>query len=64
MNYREVPVTTVPQKVWISSCLRVPTDKDAKPFYGRLEEAKFPDRLMWITSASMRRIRALGSRRR
>ena len=46
MNYREVPVTTVPQKVWISSCLRVPTDKDAKPFYGRLEEAKFPDRLM------------------
>lgn len=46
MNYREVPVTTVPQKVWISGCLRVPADKYAKPFYGRLEGAKFPDRLV------------------
>jgi beta-glucanase (GH16 family) len=45
-TYREVPVTSVPQKVWISGCLRVPKSPDEKPFYGRLEDAKLPDRLM------------------
>ena len=45
-TYRDVPVTNVPQKVWISACLRVPKTKEAKPFYGRLEEAQLPDRLV------------------
>jgi len=45
-TYRDVPVTNVPQKVWISACLRAPKDLGAKPFYGRLEEAQFPDRLV------------------
>jgi hypothetical protein len=45
-TYLEVPVTNVPQKVWISACLRAPKTKEEKPFYGRLEEAQFPDRLV------------------
>ncbi len=45
-TYREVPMTNVPQKVWISGCLSVPKDKDARPFYGRLEDAQLPDRLV------------------
>ena len=45
-TYHEVPVTNVPQKLWISACLRTPKSKEDKPFYGRLEEAQFPDRLV------------------
>jgi beta-glucanase (GH16 family) len=45
-TYRDVPVTNVPQKVWISACLRAPKTKEEKPFYGRLEEAQLPDRLV------------------
>jgi hypothetical protein len=45
-TYREVPVTNAPQKVWVSACLRAPKDTDQKPFYGRLEEAQFPDKLV------------------
>ena len=48
-TYREVPITTVPQRVRISSCLRTPKElkKDGakKAFYGWLEEAAFPDQL-------------------
>lgn len=45
-TYREVPMTNVPQRIWISACLRAPKSKDDKPFYGRLEDAQFPDRLV------------------
>lgn len=45
-SYREVPVTNVPQKLWISGCLRVPEKPTDKPFYGRLEDAQLPDRLV------------------
>jgi len=49
-SYREVPVTTVPQRVRISACLRTPKqlkkDGGKKPFYGWLEDAKFPDQLV------------------
>jgi len=49
-SYREVPVTTVPQRVWISECLRTPEklkkDGGRTPFYGFLEDAKFPDQLV------------------
>lgn len=45
-SYREVPVTNVPQKIWISGCLRTPKTETQRPFYGRLEEAKLPDRLL------------------
>jgi hypothetical protein len=45
-SYREVPMTDVPQKIWISSCLRTPKLDQERPFYGRLEEAQFPDRLV------------------
>ena len=44
--YHEVPVTNVPQKVWISGCLRTPPDEKTKPVYGRLEDAQLPDRLV------------------
>lgn len=42
-NYREVPVTNVPQLVWITGEYRTPAKKEDTPFYGRLEEATFPD---------------------
>lgn len=45
-TYREVPMTNAPQKVWISACLRTPKTPQDKPFYGRLEEAQLPDRLV------------------
>jgi len=45
-SYREVPMTNVPQKIWISACLRTPKKKGQRPFYGRLEEAQFPDSLI------------------
>ncbi len=45
-SYRDVPVTNVPQKIWISGCTPTPKSKDGQPFYGRLEEAQFPDRLV------------------
>lgn len=45
-TYRDVPMTNVPQKVWISGCLSVPKTAQDKPFYGRLEEAQLPDRLV------------------
>ena len=45
-SYRDVPITNVPQKIWISSCLRTQKDAKQKPFYGRLEEAELPDRLV------------------
>ncbi|HPS08584.1 MAG TPA: family 16 glycosylhydrolase [Kiritimatiellia bacterium] len=49
-SYRDVPVTTVPQRVWISECLRTPKklkkDGGQNPFYGFLEDATFPDRLV------------------
>jgi hypothetical protein len=49
-NYREVPITTVPQRVWISECLRTPKklkkDGGHPPFYGFLEDATFPDQLV------------------
>jgi beta-glucanase (GH16 family) len=45
-TYRDVPVTTVPQHVRITSEFRIPAGKDDKPFYGRLEEAVFPDQLV------------------
>lgn len=49
-SYREVPVTTVPLRVRISACLRTPKqlkkDGGKKPFYGWLEDAKFPDQLV------------------
>lgn len=49
-SYREVPITTVPQRIWISGCFRTPKklkkDGGWKPFYGFLEDAKFPDQLV------------------
>ena len=49
-NYREVPITTVPQRIWISECLRTPKklkkDGGHPPFYGFLEDATFPDQLV------------------
>ncbi|MHB8997139.1 MAG: family 16 glycosylhydrolase [Armatimonadota bacterium] len=45
-SYRDVPITNVPQKIWISGCLRTPKTPEEKPFYGRLEDAQFPDRLV------------------
>ena len=45
-TYREVPMTNVPQKIWISGCLRTPNTPQDKPFYGRLEDAQLPDRLV------------------
>ncbi|MEI6500606.1 MAG: glycoside hydrolase family 16 protein, partial [Armatimonadota bacterium] len=45
-TYQEVPVTNVPQKLWISGCLRTPKSPEEKPFYGRLEDAQLPDRLL------------------
>lgn len=45
-SYREVPMTNVPQKIWISACLRAPKTPEDRPFFGRLEEAKLPDRLV------------------
>ncbi|MCK5801181.1 MAG: family 16 glycosylhydrolase [Lentisphaeria bacterium] len=45
-TYRDVPITTVPQHVWCSGCLRAPKDEKHKPFYGRLEDATFPDQLV------------------
>ncbi len=45
-TYRDVPITTVPQHVWCSGCLRTPKDEKARPFYGRLEEASLPDQLV------------------
>ena len=45
-GYQDVPMTNVPQKIWISACLRAPKNETDKPFYGRLEEATFPDQLV------------------
>ncbi|MEN6548307.1 MAG: family 16 glycosylhydrolase [Armatimonadia bacterium] len=45
-TYREVPMTNVPQKLWISGCLRTPKTEKERPFYGRLEDAQLPDRLV------------------
>lgn len=45
-DYRDVPVTNVPQRLYISACLRTPKSADDKPFYGRLEEAQLPDKLV------------------
>lgn len=49
-SYKEVPITTVPQRVWISSCLKTPKilkkDGGPPPFYGFLEDATFPDKLV------------------
>ena len=45
-DYRNVPVTCVPQHVWITGEYRTPEHKDARPFYGRLEEAQLPDSLI------------------
>ncbi len=49
-SYMDVPITTVPQRIWISSCLRTPKvlkkDGGRKPFYGFLEDATFPDKLV------------------
>ncbi len=45
-TYREVPMTSAPQKIWISACLRAPKTPQDKPFYGRLEDAQLPDRLV------------------
>jgi len=42
-SYREVPVTNVPQHVWITGEYRTPAEKDKSPFYGRLEAASLPD---------------------
>jgi hypothetical protein len=39
-------MTNVPQKIWISGCLRTPKTPEEKPFYGRLEDAQLPDRLV------------------
>ena len=53
-TYHEVPVTNVPQKVWISGCLRTPQDKDTKPFYGRWRTPSCRTASWWTTSASTR----------
>ena len=45
-TYREVPMTNVPQKIWVSACLRAPKTPADRPFYGRLEDAQLPDRLL------------------
>ena len=50
LSYREIPITTVPQRVWVSECLPTPEQLKkpgaATPFYGWLENAKFPDQLV------------------
>ncbi|MFZ2654973.1 MAG: family 16 glycosylhydrolase [Victivallales bacterium] len=45
-NYHVVPMTNVPHKIAIGAAFRVPLSEDGNPFYGRLEEAKFPDSLV------------------
>ena len=45
-SYHDVPMTTVPQHIWISSCLRTNPNKLPKPFYGLLDDANFPDRFV------------------
>jgi beta-glucanase (GH16 family) len=42
-TYREVPITNVPQHVWITGEYRTPATREETPFYGRLEDAKLPD---------------------
>ena len=45
-NYKNVPVTNVPSYFMITGQYLTPNDANYQPFYGRLESAKFPDRLV------------------
>ncbi len=46
LTYRDVPVTNVPLRIYITGEFRTPKGPDDKPFYGRLEEANLPDRML------------------
>ena len=46
-SYKDVPITTVPLHIIASWQSNTPKTKDAKPFYGRLEEAQLPDRVIY-----------------
>ncbi len=45
-TYHDVPVTSVPQRLNIGGCFRTPKSPEHKPFFGRLEDAMLPDRLL------------------
>ena len=45
-TYRDVPVTNVPQRIWISCGSPTPNPNVKITCHGRLEEAEFPDQLV------------------
>lgn len=47
MSYKDMPMTTVPNRICIVPCYgRGPSSPTDKPFYGRLDEAKLPDQAL------------------
>jgi beta-glucanase (GH16 family) len=46
MTYRECPITTVPQRIWLSGLFNTPSDTLHDNFYGNLRDAKLPDQFM------------------
>jgi beta-glucanase (GH16 family) len=46
MTYRQCPVTTVPEKIWISGCFPKTIDTTLFTFYGKFHKAKLPDQFM------------------
>lgn len=50
LTYKDTPITTVPQKLFVGGVYRTPPtpkkDGDKPPFYGWIEDAKLPDQLV------------------
>jgi hypothetical protein len=46
MNYRECPITNVPQKIWVSGCYRTPLDS-ASAFFGLAKYGTWPDQVVF-----------------
>jgi len=47
MDYRECPITNVPQKVWLSGCYRTPKDSADAFFYGLAKYGNWPDQVVF-----------------
>lgn len=47
MDYRECPITNVPQKLWLSGCYRTPKDSADAFFYGLAKYGNWPDQVVF-----------------
>ena len=47
MDYRECPITNVPQKLWVSGCFRTPKDSADAFFYGLAKYGNWPDQVVF-----------------